>query len=350
MSPNHLHELLFAREVLGNSPAHWGAALLVFLASLILLLTVKRVLRRRVASWMKRSSSEAVALVSAVIAVTRGPLLTVVALYLGVQVLYLPDEVRGGAHVVATLAVLLQGGFWANALLTHMINARTRRGLEGDAASATTLSVLGFLCQWVLWTILALLALENLGVNVTTLVAGLGVGGVAVALAAQTVLRDPLASLSIILDKPFVLGDNIAVGDLTGTVEYIGLRTTKVRSVSGEQLIFPNSDLLQSRIRNYKRMQERRAAFTLAVAYETPLDKLRQIPNWIQRIVEQKPQVRFDRSHFKEYGTIALNFETVYFMLTTDYKQFMDTQQQINLEILERFAQEGIKFVHAPPA
>jgi small-conductance mechanosensitive channel len=227
--------------------------------------------------------------------------------------------------------------------LSLAIGRYVRQKRETDAAAVTTVSALGFVGKFLLWSFAALLALENLGVNVTALVAGLGIGGIAVALAAQNVLGDLLASLSIVLDKPFVLGDFIIVDDRAGSVEQIGLKTTRLRSLSGEQLIFSNNDLLKSRIRNFKRMQERRVAFTVGAAYDTPRDKLRRIPAILREAIEAQPETRFDRAHFKELGSYALNFEVVYYVLKPEYNLSMDIQQSVNLTVLERFAAEEIE-------
>jgi small-conductance mechanosensitive channel len=191
-----------------------------------------------------------------------------------------------------------------------------------------------------------LLVLDNLGVNITALVAGLGVGGVAVALAVQTILSDLLSSLSIALDKPFVIGDFLMVGDMLGSVEYVGLKTTRLRSLSGEQLVFSNTDLLGSRIRNFGRMYERRVAFNLGVTYQTTREQIRKVPAIIREAIETQDRTRFDRSHFKEYGAYSLNFESVYYINGPDYNQYMDIQQAINLTIHEGFEREGIDFAY----
>jgi len=183
-------------------------------------------------------------------------------------------------------------------------------------------------------------------VDVTALVAGLGVGGIAVALAVQNILGDLFASFSIVLDRPFVMGDFIIVGDYMGTVEHVGLKTTRIRSLSGEQLVFSNTDLLGSRIRNYKRMAERRVVFSLGVLYQTSPEQLEKIPQMIREIVEAQTPVRFDRAHFKEYGASSLNFEVVYYILDPDYNRYMDIQQAVNLEIYRRFDEEGIEFAY----
>ena len=209
---------------------------------------------------------------------------------------------------------------------------------------ATALGAVGFLAKAGLWAIFALLILQNLGAEITPLLAGVSVGGIAVALAVQNVLGDLLSSLSIILDKPFVIGDYVVVGDFSGTVEHVGLKSTHIRSVSGEQLVFSNSDLLSSRIRNYKRMQERRAVFTVGVTYSTPAETLEAIPGMIRDIVEAQGNTRFGRSHFKSFGGYSLDVETVFFMTIPDYGIYMDVQQAINLAIYRKFAEEGIEF------
>jgi len=208
------------------------------------------------------------------------------------------------------------------------------------------LGLLNFAVRAVLWTGVLLLALDNLGVHVTTLITGIGIGGVAIALAIQNILGDLFASLSIILDKPFMIGDFIIVDDFLGTVEHIGLKTTRLRSLSGEQLVFANSDLLKSRIRNYKRMAERRIVFSIGVVYQTAPEKLAGITGFIRDIIEGQPQARFDRAHFKGFGSSSLDFEIVYWVTSPDYNLYMDIQQAINLALFRRLQSEGIEFAY----
>lgn len=218
--------------------------------------------------------------------------------------------------------------------------------MDQDTSSATTITFLGLCARLILWLIVLLLILDNLGVNITGLVAGLGIGGIAVALAVQNILGDLLASLSIVLDKPFVIGDFVVVDSLSGTIEHVGLKTTRIRSLSGEQLIFSNNDLLKSRIRNYKRMQERRIVFSFGVVYQTPLEKLKIIKKIVTDIITAQENARLDRVHFKEYGDSSLNFEIVYFIAKPDFGLYMDVQEAINLEIFRRFQEESIEFAY----
>jgi len=274
-------------------------------------------------------------------------ILAVPALNLGLQMLALPPLVAIWLYAAAVSFFLVQVAIWGSALITLWIERYRVRNLETNAAAVGTARVLSFIARLVLFSVLLLLALDNIpGVEITALVASLGIGGIAVALALQNILGDLFASLSITLDKPFVLGDFIAVDDMSGTVESIGLKTTRLRGLGGEQLIFSNADLLSSRIRNLKRMEERRVLFTIGVAYETDAAQLREIPAMLRAIVEAQPDARFDRAHFARFSDFDLDFEVVYFMRTPDYMRYMDTQQAINLAIVEQFRAAGIDFAY----
>jgi small-conductance mechanosensitive channel len=224
-----------------------------------------------------------------------------------------------------------------------LVQRRIQQTVEQDPAAATTVAAIGFLIRIALWFVLILVALSNLGVEIGPLLAGLGVGGVAVALALQNILGDLFASLSIVLDNPFVIGDAIVVGESQGTVEYIGLKTTRLRSLSGEQIIISNSDLLRSRIRNMKRMHERRAQFDLAISHRAPAEQLERVPARIQHCVEAQPALRFERSHLRDFANYSRNFETVYWVRTADYDAFVKAQHAMNLDLHRRFAEEGIE-------
>ncbi|MGB5260215.1 MAG: mechanosensitive ion channel family protein, partial [Gammaproteobacteria bacterium] len=277
---------------------------------------------------------------------TRWLFLLITALFAGSLLLTLPERVRSVVNGAMVVALIVQAGIWLNALILFWAEGYRQRKLREDPESVTTMSAISFVGRMVLWSIILLLILDNLGVDVTALVAGLGVGGIAVALAVQNILGDLFASLSIVIDKPFTVGDFLIIDDCLGSVEHIGLKTTRMRSLSGEQLVFSNADLLSSRIRNYGRMFERRVLFNIGVTYQTPRDQLIKIPTYIREAVELQASTRFDRSHFKEYGDFSLNFETVYYVLGPDYNTYMDIQQTINLRIHERFEEEAIEFAY----
>lgn len=191
-----------------------------------------------------------------------------------------------------------------------------------------------------------LFLIDNLGYDITTLVAGLGIGGIAVALAAQTILGDLFSYLVIFFDKPFEIGDFIIIDDKMGTIEYIGIKTTRIRTLSGEQLICSNTDLTNSRVHNYKRMEKRRVVFSFGVIYQTAASQIKRIPGIVREIIESDAGNTFDRAHFSSYGDFSLNFEVVYYVMTPDYNIYMDRQQAINIAIFERFEQEKIEFAY----
>ena len=272
--------------------------------------------------------------------------LVAIALYAGSRLLALPDVTTSFINKFVGIILLIQIGILASEAIRFWLNWYRKQKIEERADAVTTVTSVGFIVRILLWLIILLIALDNLGVNVSALIAGLGVGGIAVALAVQNILSDLFASFSIVLDKPFVIGDFIIVDNFLGTIEHIGLKTTRVRSLSGEQLIFSNTDLLKTRIRNYKRMHERRIVFSIGVVYQTSHAKLIKIPKIIENIIEKQEQTRFDRAHFKEYGPYSLNFEIVYWIENPDYNIYMETQQAINLEIFQQFGKEGIEFAY----
>lgn len=340
-----MQELLsLDRVVFGNSVTAWLTAVAIVLVATLGLRIVFRVLLKRIQALAGRTATDVDDLVAELLEKTKTLFILLIALWAGSRTLELEGWLDTLFRGVLIVGLLFQGGFWGMGVIDYLVKREKRRQLEADPGMATAVGAMGFIARLALWSILLLTALGTFGVDITALVASLGIGGVAVALALQNVLGDLFASLSIVLDKPFVLGDFIIVDDLMGTVEHVGLKTTRIRSLSGEQLVFSNSDLLSSRIRNYKRMNERRALFSVGVTYDTPAATLRRIPEMIQTAVEDQENTRFDRAHFKEYGPSSLEFETVYFMLVPDFNTFMDTQEAINLQIFERFEEEGVEF------
>ncbi len=261
-----------------------------------------------------------------------------------VTLLSLPPRIDQVAQYILVLALGLQVGLWASTLAQGGITLLT--GTPGETQSPGTARILVLAARLAIWSVVTLLVLANLGVNITGLVAGLGIGGVAVALAVQAILGDLFASLAIAFDKPFEVGHFIVADGLMGTVERVGLKTTRIRSLSGEQLVLSNASLLSTRIRNYRQMQERRIAFEFGVTYQTTARALRAIPEEVQEIIERIPGVRFDRAHFKSFGDSALIFEVVYWTLDPDYNRYMDVQQEINLALFERVQQLGADFAY----
>lgn len=338
---NRLSEI----EFFNNTLSVWLLAFLTVVFILLLAKFIKGYFQRRLENYPSEKAVAVAHLLIQMVTQTRGYFILILALYAGSLLVQLPAPTRDLLRILTITVFLVQAGFWLTHLINFWINRRINQELKQDNTNATTLNGLGLIARTVLWIILVLLILENVtGIEITTLVASLGITGVAVALAVQNILSDLFASLSITLDRPFVIGDSIMVGEFIGQVEHIGLKSTRIRSLTGEQLIFSNSDLLNSRIRNYKRMELRRVVLRLGVAYHTPARLLEQIPQVLKEIISEREQAGFDRAHFKEFGDSALVIEVVYFIKSPDYLLYMDIQQEINLAILRRFEEMGVEF------
>lgn len=333
---------VLAFEIGGNSLLRWLIAAGVTLAAFALVALVRRLATVRLARLAPRTPTPLDDLAVAVIRRTRLWLWVVPALWCGGFSVDLPGRVDRYLGNVAVVALLLQAGLCAMAFVDFWADRYRRERLAVDPASTTTFGAVALLAKVVAWSLVLVLALDNLGFSVTTLVTGLGIGGVALALATQNILADLFSSLSIVADKPFEVGDTITVGDLTGRVEKIGIKTTRLRAVSGEQLVFSNGDLLGSRIRNWRRLVERRVLLVVGVRYDTTPEQLEAIPGMVREAVEAQLGARFERAHFRGFGPSTLDVEAVYWIESSDYQRFMDVQQAVNLALLRRFAAEGI--------
>ncbi|HEY4367531.1 MAG TPA: mechanosensitive ion channel family protein [Steroidobacteraceae bacterium] len=337
---------LTSLPIFRNSPI----ALLVAAATIVgvftLLLVARRIVRYYHKKFQATQRTELLEIPVEVLSRTTVSFFVAVSLFAGLQALTTGPRTARVLASAITIALFWQAGIWAAAAASAWLERRRRRTLETDRAAAGSLGIIGFILNVVIWAMVLLLTLDNLGINITALVAGLGIGGIAVALALQNILGDLFASLSITLDRPFVLGDFLIVGDFLGSVENIGIKSTRLRSLNGEQIVMPNADLLGSRVRNYGRMMERRVLFATGIAYETPIDKIEKVAPLIREIVEAQADTRFDRSHFAKHGAASLDFETVYYVRSPDYNHYMDIQQAINLRLHREFTQLGIEFAY----
>ena len=329
-------------ELWGNSLGRWLIALALVLLVGMVVPAVRARLERRLRT--ATPGHPMLGYGAEILAGTRRSILLLLALFIGARAVELPAKVDAALTTLTAVALLLQVTLWAQRVFNVWLGNYEQRARHGDGGDATIVGLISFVGRTAIWAIALLMILDNLGFNITTLVASLGIGGVAIALAVQNVLADLFASLSIGLDKPFVVGDFIIVDDLMGTVEHVGLKTTRLRSLSGEQLVFSNGDLLKSRIRNYKRMYERRIVFTFGVVYDTPRETLARLADEVRAIIEAQPKTRFDRAHFFRFGEFSLDFEVVYFVLDPDYNLYMDIQQAINLAIMARFEALDVGF------
>lgn len=343
--PAPVSEIL-SRQFLGNSLQAWLTASLTTAILFVVLMVVRRLLVSRLGVLAARTTNQIDDMVVALIGETRAWVLLVLAIYVGVAPLKLPPRVELYLAPAAKLVLLWQAAVWgAGAIGFWVKHHLEHRSGTGDRAGIAMINAMGVGAKVILWILVMITALKSVfAIEITPLITGLGVSGIAVALAVQNILGDLLAALAIVFDKPFDVGDTIGVDTITGTVEHIGLKTTRIRSVTGEQIIIGNGDLLKSRLRNFRRMYQRRVLFNLDVTFDTPSEALAKLPTIIEKIVSAQSPVKFDRCHVSSFSESAIRIETVYYVLDPDYKKYMDVQQAINLEVLRRFAAERVKF------
>ncbi len=331
--------------LLGNSLTEWLIAGVLGLAVWAALWILRRFVTARFAKSSTVQRRLPIRHIAYLFANTKQFLFLAAALYVAQGSLSLPDRVQHVVSNIVLMLVLLQVGLWAGRSVRFYLEMKqSERG--ADQVFAGSLDIINFVTRILIWSLVVLVALENLGVNITALLAGLGVGGVAVALALQNVLGDLFASLSIALDKPFVVGDSLVIDAYIGKVEHIGIKTTRLRSESGEQIILSNADILKSRVRNYGRAPEQRALATIRVTYKTSTDTLRSIPAMLESIVREQANARFERCHLTTLGDSALHFELSYFIRQPAQNPLLDLQQTVNFRIIDEFRRAGVEFYH----
>ena len=331
-------------EWFGNSLRNYLIALIVVVASVTIIRVLRKMILVRLRSVADTTTTQLDDLAANLVQSTRSWFILGTSLFIGIKSLQLPQTVNEGVRIFMLFISLLQTATWSNQLINHILHQYTQNAVEDEGNRKNTVAILGLASRIILWAILLLLALDNLGIEITGLITGLGIGGIAIALAVQNILSDLLAYVSIMMDRPFAIGDFIVVDEFTGVVERIGLKTTRLRSLSGELLIFSNNDLLNSRMRNYKDREQRRVLFSIGVTYDTPADSLASIPSIIRDILEPQENLQIDRAHLKSFGSFSIDFEIVYYVTTADYIIYMDVQQNVNLEIVRAFEKSEIEF------
>lgn len=330
---------------LGVTPAQAALALATALAAWLAITLGLRLALVRIGRFAERTSNQADNALVEVLAGTNRGLIAVAALLIGAGMLALPERWSDRVNQLWFGALVLQAALWANRLVGIVLRRHLeRQGPAGVRAGSAAATLVSWGVRTLLWAVVLLTVLSNLGVNITAFVASLGVGGIAVALAAQTVLGDLFASLSIAIDKPFEVGDFITAGSIAGSVERIGVKTTRLRSVVGEQVVVSNTELLKQTINNFKRLQQRRVIFTLNVAYGIAPELAEQIPAIVADVVAAGASLRHDRTSLKSLGENGLVYEVVYSVLSADFDLHMREQQRINLGLLRAFAERGIAF------
>ncbi len=327
--------------LLGIPPAEWLLAAIVGAVVWAALWIVRDLIAARYST----AQNPLIRLIGYLIGNTTQILFFAVALDAAQESLTLPDRVQRIVSNTAMILILIQVGLWAGRSVRFYLEMKEReRG--ADRVFSGSLDIISFVARMLIWSLLILLGLENLGVNITALLAGLGVGGVAVALALQNVLGDLFASLSIALDKPFVIGDNLTIDAFIGKVEHIGIKTTRLRSEGGEQIILSNADILKSRVRNFGRLSQQRIQATIRLDFDTPTEKLKALPQLLENVVREHPQAHFERCHLKTLGESSFQFELSYFVQQPAVNPMLDLQQAVNFRIIDELRRLGVRFAY----
>ncbi|PST82739.1 mechanosensitive ion channel protein MscS [Pedobacter yulinensis] len=330
-------------EYFHNTVGEYLIAFGIILLGIILVRIFKRRFLVRIKRWANRTVNTLDDFAVQTLDRLGIPALYLIIVYSGISYLTFPAKVHKVIDNSATVVITILIIRLVSSIILMLLKSYLERQERGQD-KVRQLAGLMIIINTLIWIMGILFLFDNMGYNVTALITGLGIGGIAVALAAQNILGDLFNYFVIFLDRPFEVNDFVTVDDKSGTIEYIGIKTTRVLSLTGEQLVFANSDLTGSRIHNYKRMETRRAVFTLSVVYDISTEKLKKIPGMLKSIVEEHRMVKFDRAHWTTFGNFSLNFEVVYLVLSSDYNTYMDIQQSINIRIFETFEAEGIAF------
>lgn len=331
----------------------WTDVLPAVLAGLLTVIVIRLGLKlavQRLRSLSRRTQTAVDDGLVSVLERTNALLVWSVGLLVGIGLLPLDDRWHDRVSQLWFAVIALQLGLWGQQAIALLLAAQQKRANPGGGALSATATLLGWGLRGALWVVVLLAVLSNMGVNITAFVASLGIGGIAVALAVQNILADLFASLSIAVDKPFEVGDSISVGDVSGTVERVGLKTTRIRSLGGEQIVMSNAELLKRTVANFKRLQTRRVALTFGITYDATADEVAAVPPIVKRLIEADDKLEFVRAHFKGFGQSSLDFEVIYRVLDADYDLYMDHQQALNLALMRELQQRGIRFAFMPPA
>jgi len=339
-----LSELL-EKTFLQNSILDYIVFSVSFLAAMIAIQVLKSIVINRLKAWSEKTTTSIDDFLIKIVEQKLLPLLYFGAFYLTFNSLYITEAIERAIDVAGIILVTFLSIRLIVGIVNYTIETYTRKK-SFDPARKKNFKGIITIVKVIIWAAGVTFLLDNLGFKISAVIAGLGIGGIAVALAAQTILGDLFSYFVIFFDRPFEVGDFIIAGDFMGSIEHIGIKTTRVRSLGGEQLVFSNTDLTNSRIRNYKRMEKRRVLFSIGVVYQTATALIKEIPGIIKQAIESTDGTAFDRAHFSSYGDFSLNFEIVYYVLSPDYNKYMNIQQEINFQIKEEFEKRGIEFAY----
>jgi small-conductance mechanosensitive channel len=338
MIDEFLHQTVFHNRI-----SEYLTAAGIFVVGLMIILVLERIFVYRFKEWALKTETPLDDFVVKAIEKRLLPLVLFGLFYMSIQILKLTPVITKWIDMAGLLLLIIIGVRFVLSILNYSVSNYMKRK-DMNLSKQQAIKVIMPVVKFIIWALAVIIVLDNLGIKISALMAGLGIGGVAVALASQTVLGDVFNYFTIFFDRPFELGDFIVIGEFAGTVEHIGIKTTRIRSLGGEQLVFSNTDLSNSRVRNYKRMEQRRVLFKFNITYNTPLEQIREIPGVVRRIIEGLDDTLFDRAHFASFGDFALVFESAYYVLSSDFNRYMDIQQEINLNLMKEFRTRGISF------
>lgn len=328
----------------GNTLADFAIAFGAFLGFLVLFKLFQVIIISRLKKLAEKTKTDIDDTLIEIVRSLKPPFYSFLAFFFALQFLAVSETIEKVVTAVLVIWIVLQAVVAVGILIDYVGKRMFAR--DDDEGSRAAVGGIKLFAKIVLWSLGLLTVLSNLGVDVTSLIAGLGIGGIAIALAAQNILSDLFSSFSIYFDKPFGVGDFIVVGDKKGTVQKIGIKTTRIKALGGEELVMSNQELTSAQIQNFGKLEERRATFSFGVTYETDRAKLKNIPDMVRGIVEGVDKTRFDRAHFTEFGDSALNFSVVYYVLSENYIDYANAQQEINIKLFDKFAEEGIEMAY----
>lgn len=335
--------IILQQSYLGNTVYDYVLAVGIFLLSLIVFSVIRNHILGRLEKWAKKTKTDLDDEVVDTLKKVPGSLYFFAALFIAMNFIIVHQIISKTIEVILTVLLI----YWATKVIGELIEyalSKVAKEQKGQREKNMTYFALNMIAKIVLWSVGLLLILSNLGVNISALIASLGIGGIAVALALQNILSDMFSSFSIYIDKPFEIGDFIIVGEHMGTVKKIGLKTTRIEALQGEEIVISNNELTSSRVRNFKKMKKRRVVFHIGVTYDTPSAKLKKIPKIVKDYITKTPKCTFDRCHFFQFGPSSLDYEIVYYVQSSDYNDYMNTQQKLNLELVKSFEKEKIHF------
>jgi small-conductance mechanosensitive channel len=330
---------------LGNALSEWAMAAGMLLLSLVFLKIFKSIIVSRLKKLAAKTAGSFDDFLILTVEKSAVPLMYSASIYFALKMLSIPANINKVIYVAFLLTVTFYSLRIITSVFKQFVFSFIQKQENSEAKEKQAKGLL-IIINAIIWILGVIFLINNLGYNVTTLIAGLGIGGIAIALAAQAILADLFSYFVIFFDRPFEIGDFIVVDDKKGNVEYVGIKTTRIRALSGEQLICSNTYLTNAKVHNYKRMQERRIVFNFGVTYQTTHEQLSMIPGIIKGIIESKGDIRYDRGHFSGFGDFSLNFEFVYFIENPDYAFYMDRQQTIYLDIVKVFEEKKIEFAY----